>query len=142
MKKSIINTFITTLNNSIVADAALDTQFITLLKEHGFKVTGGEKVTKASKTDAKVKALFATIKAALDAKYGTDKTGARKTAANRVSLLAFKFGVSAGGNSEKGRSKYSKAQFAKVFTWLKKSFGISDADLAGFLQAAAKAARK
>jgi nitrate reductase alpha subunit len=142
MKKSIINTFITALNASITADASLDTHFITLLKEHGFVVKGGESVTAASRTAAKVKALHATLKAALDAKYGTDKQGARKTAANRVSILSARFGVSAGGNTEKGKSKYSAKQFAATFTWLKKSFGLSDADLAGFLQAAAKAARK
>lgn len=144
MKSNIINKFVVALGNSIKADLNLDAAFASLLKEHGIKVSYHKKTGDiiTTKTEKQVKAVHAEIGAALDKVYGEAKEGARKTAANKVSMLAFRYDVMLGNRAGAKRSKYSPKQFAKVFVWLKKSFNLDDAELAGFLVAAAKAARK
>lgn len=133
MKTSIINNLITNLDRYATIDAALQTSFENALADCGIKVNRKNETAKGTK--AQIESFNETMQAALLKAFNNNiREGKGKTAANKLSSLRAKYGLTFGNANNKG-SKYSKAQLNKTAKWLKASFNLDDAELRGFVMA-------
>ena len=143
MKSNIINALASAMlatEKALTLEAA---RFEDAARAVGIVITyDKEGKIKVKSTKALALKLIKEVNKGFDAAYGEERTGNRKNLDNRFCILRKQYGIDARSTGGGNKSKYSKRDIAKTVEFVQKSFKLEADEVAAFLFAAAKAAKK